>query len=135
MTPKKKRVSIVVVAGGLLCIAAYVSTSYIMNPAIVDQGGGLANSSTHEIRASVGGSVVLAGGEEAATSTNYRLEVNPVGMIDAGYLPPAVAAPPADGGCRAADGVGPGALAFLLPATFACLAVRRRRFRVAGAVR
>ena len=77
MSTRRRRLGLGVVAGAVLCLAAYVSASYILSPAVADQGGGVANSSNYEVSGSVGG---LALG--AAQSTNYRCEVGGITMLE-----------------------------------------------------
>ncbi len=89
-----RRRGVLVLAGAALSIAAvYVSASYVLSPAVSDQGGGLASSSGYELRGSVGGPVISSGGGEAA-SANYSLAVNQVGIL----APPLAPPPPASGG-------------------------------------
>ncbi len=129
MSRRKKVVSLVVAGGALLCIAA-ASLNYILAPAVVDQGGGLASSSNYELRGSIGGPVIATGaaGTGEAVSPNYVLEVNSVSLIDSGVAP-APPPPPPDGGCTpsAPGAPGPaGAVLGLLPALWMILAFRAR---------
>ena len=122
-------VSLAVAGGALLCIAA-ASLNYILAPAVVDQGGGLASSSNYELRGSIGGPVIATGaaGTGEAVSPNYVLEVNSVGLIDSGVAP-APPPPPPDGGCTPSGPGAAGAVLGLLPALWMILASRRRRRR------
>lgn len=96
MTRRTRGVAIV--AGAAVSIAAvYVSASYILSPAVSDQGGGAASSSNYEIRGSIGGPVIVTG-EKTAASPSYSLEAHSVGIIT--YREPAGPGkkPPATGG-------------------------------------
>ena len=116
--PGKAKVALLVVAGGVLCLGAYVSASYTLSPAAVDSGGGHAESSGYQLDCSIGGPVVATSG--AASSASYKLEVNAVGMLaesDAG------GGVDDGGGCAS----GGSSLAWLLPLALPALAARRRR--------
>jgi hypothetical protein len=131
MSRRKKVVSLVVAGGALLCVAA-ASLNYILAPAVVDQGGGLANSSNYELRGSIGGLAIATGAAATgqAVSPNYVLEVNSVALIDSGVAP---APGGGDGGGCTPSGPGApraaGAALGLLPALWMILASRRRRPR------
>ena len=131
MSRRKKVVSLVVAGGALLCVAA-ASLNYILAPAVVDQGGGLANSSNYELSGSIGGPAIATGAAATgeAVSPNYVLEVNPVALIDSGVT----AAPPPPGGgdgggCTPSAPGATGAALGLLPALWMILASYRRRPR------
>ncbi len=115
----RRRRNVLIVAGAALCVgAAYVSTNYVLSPAVSDQGGGLADSSNFEIRGSVGGPVI-----GTASSANYSVEAGGITVVESRAAAPS---PPAggDGGC--APGAGsPGMVAPLVLAL--TLAHRRRR--------
>ncbi len=106
MSRRTRGVAIVAVA--VLSIAAvYVSANYILAPAVSDQGGGTATSSSYEVTGSIGGPVI-ATGEKTAVSASYTLEAHSIGLIT--YREPA--APPVNGGGGCAPGAGsPGTLA------------------------
>ncbi len=112
-----RRRGVLVLAGAALCVgAAYVSASYVLSPAVSDQGGGLASSSGYELRGSVGGPVISGGGE--AASANYSLEVNQIDMLAPPPAPAPAPPPPASGG--GGGGCAPGAGS---PGTLAPLAL------------
>jgi len=123
MTRNKK---ILAVAGGaLLCVAAYTSASYILSPAVVDSGGGHADSSSYQLDASIGGPVIAAGGGGTSTSASYTLQADSVSLLTT----PA-AAPPGGGGGGGGGGCVPGSggLVELMSclAAFVPLLLRRR---------
>lgn len=123
MIMTRRRRGVLVLVGAALCVgAAYVSATYVLSPAVSDQGGGLASSSGYELRGSVGGPVISGGGE--AASANYRLEVNQIGMLAPLPAPPPPS--PRGGGCAPGAG-GAGTVAPLaLALTLTTLALRRR---------
>ncbi len=136
---KTKRRALVLGTVALLCIAAvYVSASYILAPAVSDQGGGAATSSSYELRGSIGGPVLVTG-EKTAASPNYSLEAHSVGLIT--YREPAAPPPLVDGGgCApphsgapgapgASQAAGAGLALGFLPALWMLLAFRARRRR------
>ena len=99
----KKSLALAVVAGALLCIAA-ASVSYILWPAVIDQGGGVAYSSSYEMRGSVGGPVIVGAAEPGvASSTNYGFEVNTVAVLETGAKEEP---PPGNGGGGGGCGAG-----------------------------
>ncbi len=119
-----RRRGVLVLAGAALSIAAaYVSASYVLSPAVSDQGGGLASSSGYELRGSVGGPVISGGGE--AASANYSLEVNQIDML----APPLAPPPLTSGGGGCALGAGsPGSVAPLaLALALATLALQSKK--------
>ncbi len=133
MTRRTRGVAIV--AGALLSIGAvYVSASYVLAPAVSDQGGGVATSSGYEVRGSIGGPVIVTG-EKTAASASYSLEAHSVGLITYREPPP----PPVDGngGCApsvsgargASQAAGAGLALGLLPALWMLLAFRARTRR------
>lgn len=126
MSRKRKAISFIVVGAGLLCLGAYVSASYILSPAVSDQGGGAATSSSYELRGSIGGPVIVTG-EKTAASPSYTVEAHSIGLItyrDPAAPPPPPAAGAGGGGC--APGAGGAAGLMALPVLLACLAARRR---------
>ncbi len=132
MRMSRRTRGVAIVAGAVLSIAAvYVSANYILSPAVSDQGGGTANSSSYELRGSIGGPVIVTG-DNTAASASYNLEAHSIGLIT--YREPAAPLPPVydDGGCSPA-GAGARPALGLLPtfllacATIATLGFRNRR--------
>ncbi len=124
MSMTRRTRGVLILAGAALCLAAYVSASYILSPAVIDSGGGHATSSSYQADASIGGAViapVAAGGE--ASSANYKLEVGSVGVLTKGVQDQP--APGGGGGCVPCAGSAVSLAA--LPALLVCLARRRRR--------
>ena len=58
---RNRKVTLAISGAALLTVAAYVSATYIISPAVVDSGGGKAFSSTYELDSSIGGPVIAAG--------------------------------------------------------------------------
>ncbi len=117
----RRRRSLAIVAGAALCIAAYVSASYLLSPAVQDSGGGHAESSSYQLDSSIGGPVIATGG--TASSASYKLEVNAAGMLAQG----APGGPAPDGGGGGGCVVGSSSQAWLLP--LALLALARTTLR------
>ncbi len=109
---------VLIVAGAALSIAAYVSASYILAPAVQDSGGGKASSSSYQLDASIGGPVIATGG--SASSASYTLEANAVAML---AKAPSAAPPTDSGGCLPGGGAPLGILVLL------ALALARRAAR------
>ena len=121
----RKKATVVVIAAAAFAAAAG-SAGYVLWPAVIDQGGGAATSPSYALRGSVGGPVV-----GAASSANYRCEVNSVGALEPGGEEPAKTE--SSGGCAPASGGPRGWLVYvLLCAIFACVARRRSEEHVAG---
>jgi len=121
---RPRKAALAVGGASLLCIAAYVSLSYILCPAVMDSGGGYAVSSSYQLDCSIGGPVIstTAGGE--ATSTNYTLSANTMTVMSA---PPAQ--PDGGGGGGGGGGCVPGATstAGVIMAVLSALALARTR--------
>ncbi len=100
---------VVIVAGAALCLAAYVSATYILDPAVQDSGGGRAASSSYRLDASIGGPVIAATAGGTASSASYKLEVNSMGLLEG----PAKAPSTGGGGCVPGGGAPLGILVFL----------------------
>jgi hypothetical protein len=85
---KTKQFIPVLILLGLAGVAAIAANSinYTIDPAVIDQGGGHASTSTFPSMGSIGGSVIGAG-----TSTNYVLETDyPYTVLDTSSGPPPV---------------------------------------------
>ena len=81
---RRRALALGLAAGTMLCVAA-ASLSYLCWPAVVDQGGGIASSSSYQMRASVGGPVIVGAAEPGtASSANYKLEANAIAVLEAG---------------------------------------------------
>ena len=104
MSGKRNKLGLAVVAGALLCLAAYVSANDILDPAVQDSGGGRAESSSYRVQASVGGPAL-----GTASSANYKVDVGAVSVVEAGRE---AGAPSGGGGGGCAAGGGVGTLAF-----------------------
>ena len=63
-------IAILCAAGGALAMG---SATYLLQPSVMDNGGGYASSSTYEQRGSIGGTVI--GSSPSATSTTYKMDV------------------------------------------------------------
>ena len=84
MARRRKALALGLAAGAVLCVAA-ASLSYLCWPAVVDQGGGIASSSSYQMRGSVGGPVIAGVAVRGiASSANYRLDVNSVTVLESG---------------------------------------------------
>jgi hypothetical protein len=99
-----------IAGASVFSIAAYVSASYILSPAVIDSGGGHSSSSTYQLDCSIGGPVLATTVSGQTSSAHYTLDVNAVSMLDA-PVPPAPPAPPDDGdgdggGCMPGAGAG-----------------------------
>ena len=117
---KKKALPLALAAVAALSIAA-ASVSYLCWPVVLDQGGGVASSSSYQMRGSVGGPVIAGAAVPGiASSANYRLDVNSVTVLESAAKeePP----PDGNGGGGGCCGSGAAALAFALMA-----GSRRRR--------
>jgi len=77
----QRKASLWLGAAALLCVAAYASASYLLQPALVDAGGGHAHSSSFQVDCSIGGSVIAEGAGGTATSATYTLDVNSVSLL------------------------------------------------------
>jgi hypothetical protein len=97
---KKRLVSVVIGAAALVCVAA-ASAIYMIEPAIVDSGGGHAESASYEVEVSIGGPVIVTGAAQGqtASSPSYTCEVGGVSVAELGKPPPAPAGGGDDGGC------------------------------------
>ncbi|MHC4250343.1 MAG: MYXO-CTERM sorting domain-containing protein [Planctomycetota bacterium] len=130
---KRTRGAVIVAVAALSIAATYASLNYVLSPAVSDQGGGTAYSSSYEVTGSIGGPVIVTG-EKTAVSPSYDLEANSIGLIT--YRDPA-APPPLnfggdDGGCSA-TGRGAGPVALLLPLGMFVFLMRRRKAAGGGA--
>jgi hypothetical protein len=63
-------IAILCAAGGALAMS---SATYLLQPSVMDNGGGYASSSTYEQRGSIGGTVI--GSSPSATSATYKMDV------------------------------------------------------------
>jgi len=120
----QKKTSSIIGAVALLAVAAYVSANYLLEPAVVDSGGGHAESSSYQLDASIGGPVIPTGAAATsgeATSANYSLQVNQVALMET------PAAPPGGGGGGGGGGCVPGSSAGALVVMLAGLALGARR--------
>jgi uncharacterized protein (TIGR03382 family) len=120
----KKKAALGLVSGGLLCLAA-ASLTYILRPAVVDSGGGRAESASFQVEASIGGPVIVTGAAsgQTASSPAYTCEVGGISVVE-GPPPAAPSGGGDDGGCGA-TGEKASPLALLVP--FGMLLLLRRR--------
>ena len=100
MTRKQGTASLGIAGAALLSLAGYVSATYLLDPAVMDSGGGKASSSNYELDCSIGGPVVATTTAGTATSTNYTLDVNTISLSETHGSPPAGGGD-SGGGCLA----------------------------------
>ena len=81
---RRRALTLGLAAGAVLCVAA-ASLSQLCWPAVVDQGGGVAYSSSYQMKGSVGGPVIVGAAEPGtASSANYKFEVNTIAVLETG---------------------------------------------------
>ena len=119
-----KKNSLVIVGAALLSLAAYVSASYLLSPAVIDSGGGAATSPNYELECSIGGPVVATTTAGTASSPNYTLDGNITSVMETVDPPPPAGDDDDGGGCVPSDGPGT-----LVPLLFVLFGVFLRRPR------
>ena len=107
----RMKLATAIASASVFSVAAYVSASYILSPAVIDSGGGHSSSSTYQLDCSIGGPVLATTVSGQTSSAHYTLDVNAVSVLDA-PVPPAPPAPldggDGDGGGGCMPGAGAG---------------------------
>jgi len=121
---RTKKIALAIPVLALAAVAAW-SASFLLQPAIVDSGGGRASASGHyEMQASIGAAVVAPATGNVGTSTSYKMDVRNMSLVT---TPPAPGGGGGGGGGGGDGGCGAGVGAPAWLAAFGALTLTVRR--------